>query len=220
MTMMFGKGVLITMLTLFASVLFSSCAGDKASLPADSGAAGTYDPDQLESELDGAPEIQALIAIRDDIATLAIARNVTADEIRATAQDAGLSNELLGLTEADAQTLTDRIDGLIDSLHDRFPALREAEARSALECEACDLESVASSWERLSKTLAIEIAEQGRLASEAPARPPLVCKKAQLVIGMGLCAIKSGGNLLFYAVCSYGVFCGSCDGGMADVICP
>ncbi|MDD4857054.1 MAG: hypothetical protein PHD74_03000 [Candidatus Krumholzibacteria bacterium] len=217
---MFGKGIFITMLAVFVSALVCSCGADKASLTAERGAEVAYDPEKLERDLEGAPEIQALIAIRDDMAALAIARNVTADEIRATALNASLSNGLLGFTEADAQAVANRIDELIESLYDRFPALSEAEARSAPECEVCDLESIASSWEHLSKTLAVGLAEQGRLADEAPAKGKLVCKMTQLVLGMGLCAAKSGANVLFYSICSYGVFCGACDGGVADVICP
>jgi hypothetical protein len=46
------------------------------------------------------------------------------------------------------------------------------------------------------------------------------CKWTQLTIGFMLCALKSGGSLLVYGICAYAVFCGSCGGGMADIICP
>ncbi|HVO77025.1 MAG TPA: hypothetical protein VMT60_03485, partial [Candidatus Bathyarchaeia archaeon] len=95
---------------------------------------------------------------------------------------------------------------------------------------SCDIEGVAASWEHLSKVLAADggagsqagwarVREDGQPVLQAPARPPLMCKWAQLGAGMFLCAAKSGGSLLFYAVCSYGVFCGSCSGGVADVLC-
>ena len=173
----------------------------------------------LEDELREAPELGELIAIRDEIAARAIARGITPDELRAAGSDARRANELLGLTQAEASARQDRINALAASLRDRYPELKGIESRGTNECEACSIDRMAENWERYRRILAGSIGASGRSAPEVQERATLRCNMSQLVIGFGLCAVRSGGHLLFYAICSYAVFCGSCDGGMADVIC-
>ena len=211
MVRMFRKSIAIVVLMSFLSFLLESCAGEDRS-PV------SGEADRLEDELSKASEVQELMAIRDEIASRAITMHVTADEIRAAGSDARKTNELLGLTDAEAQARFERIAALLRALHDRYPALGRLEASASSGCEACDVDRIAASWEHYSKVLAVE-PDGNAGALKAPARAPLQCKMRQLVIGFGVCAARSGGSLLIYALCSYGVFCGSCSGGAADVIC-
>jgi len=213
MVWMFRRGISGVVLLSFLSFSLYSCTGGERSPVSD-------DPDRLEAALSAASELQELIAIRDEIATRAIALKVTPEDIRAAGSDARRANELLGFTAEEAQARYERINALVGSLHTRYPQLKDAEKRSTYECTACDVEGVASAWEHLSKVLAPEPGAGAGQALQAPARGPLKCKWTQLAVGFGLCAAKSGGSLLFYAACSYGVFCGSCDGGVASIICP
>jgi hypothetical protein len=213
---MFGKSVYIMVLASCISVLFCSCTGDAVLPGGDRRGAAADDNARLEDELSGASELRELIAIRDEIAARAIARDLTADEVRAAMGDECRSNEVLGLAEADARALFERINALVGSLYDRYPLLGDIEAREGFECGSCGADRIVAGWERFSTILAADFAERG---AQSPQRPPLVCKWVQLAVGMGLCAAKSGGNLFFYAFCSYGVFCGSCDGGVSDIIC-
>jgi len=205
MVRMFRKSVSFMVLLPILSLLFSSCAGDDVTEPADGRGS--------------AAELMELVAIRDEIALRALARNVTPQQVREAAGDARRSNELLGYSEVEARAINDRIAALVGALFEMYPALEGIEAHGASECEACDIERMAETWERYSNALAAEFGSSGELALEAPARAPLKCKMRQLVMGFGLCAMKSGGSLLFYSICSYGVFCGSCSGGVADIIC-
>jgi len=216
---MVGKGLSIMVLMSFLSLLFCSCTDDGVTRPQDAWSLGDDDFGLLEDELREAPELGELIEIRDEIAARAIARNVTPDELRAAGNDACRANELLGLTPVEASARRDRINALVASLRGRYAALENIEARIEIKCAECDIDHIALSWEYYRRVLAAPIGGSAQPAPEAPERAPLKCRMSQLVIGFGLCAIKSGGNLLFYAICSYGVFCGSCDGGMADVIC-
>ncbi|MGD1049043.1 MAG: hypothetical protein ABR899_09890 [Candidatus Krumholzibacteriaceae bacterium] len=216
---MFRRSISVVVLISLLSFLLYSCTGEQRSPVSD-------DPDRLETALSKASELQELIAIRDEIATRAIALNVTPDDIRAAGLDARRANELLGLTAEEAQARYERINTLVGSLYESYPQLKDVQARATYECAVCDVEGVAAAWEHLSKVLAPG-AGGGVLAGagagqglQAPARGPLKCKWTQLAVGFGLCAVKSGGSLLFYTACSYGVFCGSCDGGIASVICP
>ena len=93
-----------------------------------------------------------------------------AEQIREAGYDVARSNELLGLTEAERRARFERIDALINSLYARYPALREAEAREAAAFETCDIECAASSWERYSKVLAVELSGDGTPALRAPAQ--------------------------------------------------
>ncbi len=101
--------------------------------------------------------MRELIAIRDELAARAIARNVTPEQIREAGYDVERSNELLGLTEAERRARFERIDALLNSLYARYPTLRDAGAREAAAFETCDIDCAASSWERYSKTLAVEL---------------------------------------------------------------
>jgi outer membrane murein-binding lipoprotein Lpp len=213
MVWMFRRGISVVVLLSFLSFLLYSCTGGARSPVSD-------DPDRLETALSTASELQELLAIRDEIAARAIRLNVTPADIRAAGSDARRANELLGLTADEAQARYERINALVGALYTRYPQLKDAGESSTYECTACDVESVAAAWEHLSQVLAPEAGAGAGGALEAPARGPLKCKWTQLAVGVGLCAVKSGGSLLFYTACSYGVFCGSCDGGIASVICP
>jgi len=211
MVWMFRKSIAIVVLMSFLSFLLYSCAGEDRS-PV------SRETDRLEDELSKASEVQELMAIRDEIAARAIAMHVTADEIRRVGCDERRTNELLGFTETQARARFERIAALLRALHDRYPALGRLETAASAECEACDIDRIAASWEHYSKVLAVELGEGGQ-ALKAPARAPLQCKMRQLIVGFAVCAARSGGSLLIYSLCSYGVFCGSCSGGAADVIC-
>ena len=211
MVWMFRKSIAGVVLMSFVSFLLYSCAEEHRS-PV------SGEADRLEEELSKASEVQELVAIRDEIAARAITMHVTADEIRRTGCDARKTNELLGFTEAGARARFERINALLRALHDRYPALGRLEASASSGCGACDVDRIAASWEHYSKVLAVEPGGNAG-ALKAPARAPLQCRMRQLVVGFAVCAARSGGSLLIYSLCSYGVFCGSCSGGAADVIC-
>ncbi len=212
-------------------LLSSACADRDAAPPAAGAGPAADDSEWLEDELRKSSELAELVAIRDEIASRGIARGVTPDQIREAGADAARSNELFGYSSDEARATFERIDALTGALFARYPALAEMAARDEWRYPACGVEDVALAWESYSKTLpaALEagaascarVALAGREAARmAPARPPLTCKVTQLVVGFTLCALKSGGSLGFYTVCSFGVFCSSCDGGIADIICP
>jgi len=127
-------------------------------------------------------------------------------------------NELLGYSAEEARERFARINALIEALYERFPSLGRIGATVPLECEACDAEVIAERWEHYSKVLAAELGK-GAGALRAPAKGPLKCNLTKIVAGFYGCALRSKGSLLVYAVCGYGVFCASCDGGIADYIC-
>jgi hypothetical protein len=228
---MFKKSVSIVVLASFLSLIGSSCAGDRLSQP-EKGPGSATDAERLDGKLSTSPEVRELLRIRDDIISRAIDRGITAGQMRAAGSDPRRSNELLGLSGAEASALGRRIETLVGALYDRHPELRrlvEQEA-SASGCRACDADRLIASWDaRAAAFVGHRISDAasssgaglsvGAGISLAPERAPLTCKWTQLVVGMALCALKSGGSLLFYAICSYGVFCGSCDGGAADAIC-
>jgi hypothetical protein len=206
------------------SLLAWSCADRDAAPPLSGAGSGADDSEWLEDELRTSNELAELVAIRDEIAARGIARGVTPDQIREAGADPARSNALFGFTPDEARATFDRIDGLTQSLFTRYPALADMAARDEWRYPACGVEDVALAWERYAKTLPAALDEGaipgGSAALRAPARPPLTCKMTQLIVGFALCAVKSGGHVGFYTVCSYGVFCSSCDGGIADIICP
>jgi hypothetical protein len=205
-------------------LLASACADRDASPPLSGAGSGADDSEWLEDELRKSSELAELIAIRDEIASRGIARGVTPEQIREAGDDAVRSNALFGFTPDEARATFDRIHGLTQSLFTRYPALADMAARDEWRYPACGVEDVALAWERYSKTLPSALEESaipgGSAALRAPARPPLMCKMTQLIVGFALCAARSGGVAAVYVVCSYGVFCGSCTGGIADIICP
>lgn len=214
------KGIpLLFVVSLFGVLLMSCADHDSARTNVGAGPAAD-DSEWLEGELEKSSELQELIAIRDDLAARAIANGVTPEQIRETARDADKANALLGLTPDEARARFDRIDALVDALYGRYPMLADIAAREDMRYSACDAEGIALAWEHYSKVLPAVLGRNAALAEGAPARPPLTCKVAQLIAGFALCAFKSGGSAAFYFVCSYGVFCSSCDGGVADIICP
>jgi hypothetical protein len=231
MRQMFKKSVSILVLASFLSLVIYSCGGDTSTRPG-SASPGADDLGPLGEQLGRAPEVRELIAIRDEIVSRALDRGITSEQLQRAVGDSRRSNELLGLSGPEASKLQGRIETLIGSLYGKYPVLEQLVAQEATraECGACDMNRLAASWDSYSQTLAAARAAGAApgLASNAwggagsslsPARAPLVCKWTQLTVGFVLCAIKSGGSLFFYALCSYGVFCGSCDGGAADVIC-
>ena len=231
MRRMFKKSVSITVLVSFLSFIVSSCTGDKLTQPENTSRAAN-DLERLDEQLSAAPEVRELLEIRNEIVSLALDRGVTSRQLREAVSDAHRSNELLGFSSLEASELQNRIQGLIGSLYGKYPALEQLVAQkvSESECDACEVDRLAASWDTHARALAeartadLEASSAagrhgGTEVALAPARAPLTCKWTQLTVGIVLCAVRSGGSLLFYALCSYGVFCGSCDGGMADVIC-
>jgi hypothetical protein len=219
MRIMSKKGIPLLFLVSLLCLLVFSCADRDAAPTKDSVGPVADESERIEEEIGRSSELQELIAIRDELAARAIARNVTPEQIREAGYDVARSNELLGFTEAERRARFERIDTLINSLYARYPALREVEAREAAAIETCDIECAASNWERYAKVLAVDLSGDGASALRAPAKGPMKCKMTQLFIGFGLCSLRSGGSALFYAVCSYGVFCASCDGGISDLLC-
>ncbi len=211
-------------LAVLMCLLASACADRDAAPPARGTGPGADDSEWIDDELRKSSEVAELVAIRDEIAARGIARGVTPEQIREAGADPARSNALFGFTPDEARETFDRIDALTQSLFTRYPALSEIAARDEWRYPACGVEDVALAWEHYSKTLPAALDESaisdGSAALRAPARPPLTCKMTQLIVGFALCGVKSGGNMGFYTVCSYGVFCSSCDGGIADIICP
>ena len=209
------------------SLAIFSCARDRAVDPKSSGEAvpddaGTGNMAALDEELEGSPEVRELLTVRDEIAERALARHVTEEEVRDAASDAAKGNELLGLSPAEAGELQGRIDAALASLSARYPELGGLIAAGQSECVACDIDRLAAMWGRYSSLAARrgrEGADPAVWAEGAPAREPLRCQWMQLVLGFGMCALRSGGSLLLYGLCAYGVFCGSCSGGAADILC-
>jgi hypothetical protein len=216
----------VILLAALSLALFS-CARDRAVDPKSSGetvpdGAGTGNMAAVEEELKGSPEVRELLAVRDEIAGRALARHLTDEEVRDAALDAEKGNELLGLSGAEAGELQGRIDASLAQLYAKYPELEGLVAQAQPADGACDADGLAAAWARYS-ALAASAGRGGpdpaTWAERAPAREPLRCRWVQLVAGFGMCAVKSGGSLLFYALCAYGVFCGSCSGGAADIIC-
>jgi hypothetical protein len=228
---MFKKSVSIMVLASFLSLVIYSCTSDKLVQPGDKSQAAN-DLGRLGEQLSTAPEVRELLEIRDEIVVRALDRGITSQQLREAGSDADRSNELLGFSSLEARELQRRMEALIGSLQGAYPALERLVAQkvSESECDACDMDRLAASWDTYARALAAtRVADRGASSaasrdgeagiSLSPARAPLTCKWTQLTVGLVLCAVRSGGSLLFYALCSYGVFCGSCDGGMADVIC-
>jgi hypothetical protein len=220
MRMMSRKGIPLLFVVSLLCLLALSCADRDGSRTSAGTGPAADDSEWLEGELGKSSELRELIAMRDEIAARAIERNVTPEQLRATAGDADKSNALLGLTPDEARSRFDRIKTLVDALFERFPALTDIAAREESEYAACDAEGIALAWEHYSKVLPAVLGRGAALAKEAPERPPLKCKATQLVAGFFLCSLKAAGSVAFYTICSYGVFCSSCDGGIADIICP
>lgn len=220
MRMMSKKGIPLLFLVSLICLLVSSCADQDAGRTNAGTGPAADDSAWLEGELGKSGELVELIAIRDELAARAIARNVTPEQLRETAPDADKANALLGLTPGEARARFERIDALVGALIGRYPALADIAAREESRYPACDADGIALAWEHYSKVLPAVLGRGAELSAGAPARPPLICKMTQLVVGFSLCALKSGGSAIFYLVCSYGVFCSSCDGGAADIICP
>jgi hypothetical protein len=212
MVRMFRTGFCAAALpVVFLFFAFVSCA-DESRNPVSDGSR------KLDRELGKSSEVQELFAIRDEIAARALARHVTGEDIRAAGCDAGRMNELLGFSETESRARLARIRTLIRILYERFPSLGRLEGTECAGREPCDAETVAAGWERSSKALAAALgADTG--APRAPAKAPLKCNMQKIIMGFSACATRSGGSLLTYALCAYGVFCGSCSGGLADIIC-
>jgi hypothetical protein len=219
MRIMSKKGIPLLFLVSLLCLFVSSCADQDAVRTKDSVGPAADESEKLEEEIGRSSELQELVAIRDELAARAIARNVTPEQIREAGYDVERANELLGITEAERRARFERIDELVNSLYARYPALRDAGAHGAASIETCDVECAASNWERYAKILAVELSGDGAPALRAPARGPLKCKMEQIVTGFAACAMRSGGSAIIYFVCSYGVFCASCEGGISDVLC-
>jgi hypothetical protein len=213
------KGIPLLFLASLLCLLAPACADRDANSAKDGVGPAADESAWLDGEIEKSSELRELVAIRDEIAARAIARNVTPEQIREAGYDAARSNELLGITEAEGRAIFERIDALVNSLYARYPALRDIEAREAAAFEACDVECAAMKWERYAKVLAIELSGDGSQALKAPAKGPMKCQMRQIVMGFALCAMRSGGNTVLYGICSYGVFCASCDGGISDLLC-
>ncbi len=235
MRRMFRKSVSIMVLASFLSLIVYSCAGEQTAQPGAS-RGETHGLAWLDDQLSRAPEVRELLEIRDNIISRALDKSITSQQVREVANDPQRSNELLGLSKSDAKRIQDRMECLIGSLCSRFPMLEELVAERALayESNACDTDCLTTSWDVYSRAFAAAqlndlVSDSGATpaagregesgGSLSPARTPLICKWSQLMVGFALCGVKSAGSLLFYAICSYGVFCGSCDGGVADMIC-
>lgn len=246
---MMKRSVLMAAFLSILACFLCSCAGEDAA-PSASVSQGDADTARLEAALSAAPEVRELIEIRDLIASRAAAGHVTPEQVREVADDPERANELLGLSGDEASALMGRIDGALASLRAAYPALDGLMGHASQECDACDVERLAATWDRylavagraasaMPDEAATDAAgeasgapggaagsagggsaEPGGGAAYAPEREPLRCKMTQLVIGFGMCAVKSGGSLLFYTICSYAVFCSSCSGGVAAMICP
>jgi hypothetical protein len=209
---MFRRSISAVLCMVLMLQLLVSCAEERpSSVPGDAA---------IEEELSRSSEVAELIAIRDELGARAVERGVTPDEIRDTAGDADRANALLGLSPDEARARFERIHALVGALFARYPALADMAAGEEGRCAACDAEGVALAWEHYARVLPEMLGRNAELSQQAPARPPLICKMTQFIIGISLCALKSGGSAVFYFICSYGVFCGSCDGGIADLICP
>lgn len=213
------KGIPVLFLVSLLCLSAWSCA-DRDSAGTNAGAGPAADDSEwLEGELEKSSEVQELIAIRDELAARAIARNVTPEQIRETARNADGANALLGLTPDEARARFDRIDALLNSLYARYPALKDAGAGETASAETCDIDCAVSNWQRYSKVLAVELSADGAPALRAPARAPLKCNWRAVVTGFAACALGSGGSGTVYLICSYGVVCDSCTGGLTEVIC-
>jgi len=213
------KGIPVLFVVSLLCLLVSACADTDAVRTSDSAGPAPDDSEWLEGELEKSSEVRELVAIRDELAARAIERNVTPEQIREAGYDVERSNELLGLTEAERRARFERIDALLNSLYARYPALKDEAEREAASPETCGIECAASSWERYVNVLAVEPSADGSPALRAPARAPLKCNWKAVVTGIAACAVGSGGNATLYFICSYGVVCDSCTGGLTEVIC-
>jgi hypothetical protein len=225
---MFKKSVSIVLLASFLSCIVASC-GDNTSTQPRERVRTAGDPGWLERELSTAPEVRDLIEIRDEIVLRAVERGVTSEQLREAVSSGPRSNEVLGLSSLEAKEIQDRMVALIGSLCDRYTVLGDLVAREISESMSggCDLDRFVDAWDAYSARIRAELSSSSPGTDQsgagdrffAPAHEPLKCKWAQLTIGFAVCAVKSGGSLLVYAVCSYGVFCGSCEGGISDALC-
>jgi hypothetical protein len=220
MRIMSKKGIPLLFLVSLLCFFAFSCADRDSAGTNDGAGPAAEDSEWLEGELEKSSELSELVAMRDELAARAIERGVTPAQIRETAGDVDRSNALLGLTPGEARARFERIDALVGSLCARYPSLTEIVAREEFRYPACDADGIALAWEHYSRVLPAVLDRSGARVPGAPARPPLICKMTQLVMGFSLCALKSGGSAAVYVVCSYGVFCASCDGGITDIICP
>ncbi len=219
MRKMSRKGIPVLFIVSLLCLLAAACADNDAVRTNAGTGPAPDDSEQLDGELEKSSEVWELIAIRDELAARAIARNVTPEQIREAGYDIERSNELLGLTEAERRARFERIDALLNSLYARYPALKDAAAREAAASKTCGIECAASRWERYSQVLSVERSADGSPALRAPARPPLKCNWKVVVAGIAACATASGGSGILYLICSYGVVCDSCTGGITEVIC-
>ncbi len=213
------KGIPVLFVVSLLCLLASACADNDAVRTNTSAGPAPDDSEQLDGELERSGEVWELMAIRDELAARALARNVTPEQIREAGYDVERSNELLGITEAERRARFERIDALLNALYSRYPALKDEAERAAAATATCDVDCAASRWERYSKTLSVALSAGGTTALRAPARAPLKCNYRAIVTGFAACAIGSGGNTTIYFICSYGVFCDSCTGGITEVIC-
>jgi hypothetical protein len=128
---------------------------------------------------------------------ITIDRKITQEELKFAVRDKQLAADKLGMSKVESERLQDHISELANSLLMKYPELKKmVETQRDEQCGDCQIDQFINNW---NKIRAQHDQDNGREL--------LRMSYVTYIVALVACAVGSAGNVLFYAICSYVVYC-------------
>ncbi len=196
---MFKRTISTIIIISVLSLIWYSCSENSINQPAAKPEGPTgVETDNLNKKLINDPQVKELVDICDELIQTVIDRKITREELESAALDKQIAAAELGMSGIESERLIDHIKELSNSLLMKYPELKEMVQKQMKErCESCQISQVISNWDKV------------RADQDQDSRRGLLSKMSYTTYIVALigCAVGTGGNALFYAICAYVVYC-------------
>jgi len=165
--------------------------------------------DELDVLLEQDPDVQALLAISDEMTQRVIDRNVSISALKAAyqAKDEQQVIALLGYSDAEIKDLSYRLENRRKAIFDKYPEIvRMVKEKPEGSCGYCN-DSSSCTTDRFFDRFSVF--EQNR-----PNRP--TCRWSPYVAALAVCTLAGPA---WYWPCAYVALCSFCTGGWVSTAC-
>lgn len=170
-------------------------------------------PDELDALLEQDPDVQTLLAIRNEITQRVVDRNISISALKAAyqARDDEQIISLLQFSESEIKDLNYRLDNARKAIFDKYPEVVQMMKEMPESSCGFTKNSTSCKTDRFFDNFN-EYANNGLAPELAPTR----CCWGPYVAALAGCTLLGPG---WYWVCAYVALCSFCTGGAVSTIC-
>ena len=174
--------------------------------------------EDLETQLQGAPEIGTLENIRTEVLDRLVAGHVTREQFEAAYRsgDAEQARALLGLSQEELDNLNERLTTTVASLQRQYPDLNSLNRTDLKRCNAGGIDVFISNFDEAMEHYS---GEKAQFSSSKDVQ----CKYGQYTVCLALAGVGAAATGPFapltYGGGAYLCLCSYCEGGWVDSAC-